>query len=336
MKSQLLWLGLLLGCVALMSPLTAQDAKDPPAAKDKKEPEKTDITDLVREMNSAKFASPPTEFRGGHVNPKMLDAKAIKKTDAGFTIQLPSGAPIPTPTVYKGKLYVSGGFSTREYFCFDAITGKLEWGMNLDDDGPTSAVCDDDIVVFNTESCTIFALDAKTGKNLWSHFLGDPLTSTPTIANGKVFTSYPAMGGGGGANNKIDLPLNANVTQAQVVPAKGGKAPVNPNKNPPAQAKPRPNASHVMICLDLKTGKILWQKWIDGDAFWLTDYYPPLHGEMVLYDDGSFVYTPTLNFVGTDDFIYRAYDGVTYSDWITATIQVIDSTKYVYLPLIIR
>lgn len=266
MKSRLLWLGLLLGCVALMPPLTAQDAKDPPVAKDKKEPEKTDITDLVREMNSAKFASPPTEFRAGHVNPKMLDAKAVKKTDVGFTIQLPSGAPIPTPTVYKGKLYVSGGFSTREYFCFDAVTGKLEWGMNLDDDGPTSAVCDDDIVVFNTESCTIFALDARTGKNLWSYFLGDPLTSTPTIANGKVFTSYPAMGGGGGANNKIDLPLNANATQAQVVPSKVGKAPVNPNKNAPAQVKPRPSASHVMICLDLKTGKIVWQKWIDSDV----------------------------------------------------------------------
>src|SRR4029077_14231080 len=108
------------------------------------------------------FAAPPTQFRGGHVVSKKLDAKAIQKTETGFSIKLPSGAPIPTPTVYKGKLYVSGGFSTKEYFCFDAVTGKFEWGMDLDDDGPTSAVVDDDIAVFNTESCTIFALDAKT------------------------------------------------------------------------------------------------------------------------------------------------------------------------------
>jgi Ca-activated chloride channel homolog len=240
MKFRLIVCWLVLSCVAILPQLDAQNPKD---VKDKKEPEKTDITDKVREMNSNKFASPPTEFRTGHVNPKMLDAKATKKTDGGFIVKLPSGAPIPTPTVYNGKLFVSGGFSTKEYFCLDAVDGKCVWGMSLDDDGPTSAVVADDIVVFNTESCTIFALDAKTGKHLWSYFLGDPLTSTPAIANGKVFTSYPAMGGGGG----------------------GGKGNQG-KKQPPAQAKKRPDASHVMICLELKTGKILWQKWIDSDV----------------------------------------------------------------------
>src|SRR6202035_5404104 len=77
------------------------------------------------------------------------------------------------------------------------------------------------------------------GKNLWSYFLGDPLTSTPTIANGLVFTSYPAMGGGGAALQ---------------------------NGKPAAPAKARPDASHVMICLELKTGRIVWQKWIDSDV----------------------------------------------------------------------
>src|SRR5208282_5287549 len=104
--------------------------------------------------------------------------------------------PILTPTVYKGKVYVTGGFHSKEYYCFDAVTGKLVWAVDLDDDGPTSAVVEDDICIFNTESCTIFALDANTGKHLWSYFLGDPLTSTPTIANGMVFTSYPAAGQG--------------------------------------------------------------------------------------------------------------------------------------------
>ena len=49
--------------------------------------------------------------------------------------------------------------------------------------------CADDVVVFNTESCTLFSLDANTGKHLWSYYLGDPLTSTPTIGNGRVYTS---------------------------------------------------------------------------------------------------------------------------------------------------
>ena len=34
---------------------------------------------------------------------------------------------------------------------------------------------------------------------------------------------------------------------------------------PPANAK-RPNASHVLACLELKTGKILWQRWMDSDV----------------------------------------------------------------------
>src|SRR4051812_6844336 len=164
MRCRLLVCGLFLGSLAILSHLSAQGAKDAPG-KDKKEPEKTDITARVREMNSDRYGAPPTTFRTGHVNPKALDAGAVKQTKGGFTIQLPSRAPIPTPTVYKGKIYVSGGFHSKEYYCFDAVTGKLVWGMNLDDDGPTSAVCADDIVVFSTESCTIFALDAKTGKH---------------------------------------------------------------------------------------------------------------------------------------------------------------------------
>jgi hypothetical protein len=58
----------------------------------------------------------------------------------------------------------------------------------------TAAACQEGVIIFNTESCTIFALDAGTGKQLWSLWLGDPLTNTPTIANGKVFTAYPAQG----------------------------------------------------------------------------------------------------------------------------------------------
>jgi Ca-activated chloride channel family protein len=264
MKTRLVIAALLLGCIALLPQLGAQD-KD----KDKKD-EKSDITAQVREMNSDKFLSPPTKFRPGHANPRKLDDKAIQQTDAGFTIKLPAGAPIPTPTVYKGKIYVSGGFHSKEYYCFDAVTGKYVWGVDLDDDGPTSAVCADDIVVFNTESCTIFALDARSGQHMWSYFLGDPLTSTPTIANGVVFTSYPANGGGGNDAPQNNLPPGKPKLK---VPGKG-KLPAEflpvevPEQvpNQPAQAKQRPNASHVMIALELKTGKIIWQKWIDSDV----------------------------------------------------------------------
>jgi outer membrane protein assembly factor BamB len=268
MKCRLVLFGLLCG-LGILPQLAAQDTQE--KDKDKKGPEKADITAKVREVNSDKYAAPPTQFRPGKVDPKAFDAKAINKTDTGFVIQMPSGAPIPTPTVYKDKIYVSGGFSTREYFCFDAADGKFVWGMNLDDDGPTSAVCGDDIVVFNTESCTIFALDANTGKNIWSHYLGDPLTSTPTIANGKVFTSYPANAGGKGKKpgflpkikGKFKLP-GKNALPDEFLPVIEPEPAQEPAKE--SGAKHRPHASHAFICLELKTGKILWQKWIDSDV----------------------------------------------------------------------
>src|SRR5262245_51123617 len=134
MKSRLLFVAMLFGCIALWSPLGAQDKEN---GNDKAKPdEKTDITAQVRELNSDKYMSPPTKCRPGHANPRQLDAKAIKQTDTGFEVKFPSGAPIPTPTIYKGKMYVSGGFHSKEYYCLDATTGKLVWGVDLDDDGP--------------------------------------------------------------------------------------------------------------------------------------------------------------------------------------------------------
>jgi outer membrane protein assembly factor BamB len=212
-------------------------------------PPDKDISGEVREWNSAKFAGPPTKFREGHVTSRKLDAKATTKTDVGFTVQLPSGAPIPTPTVYRGKVYVSGGFHSKEFYCFNATDGSLVWAIDIDDDGPSAAVCDDGVTVFNTESCTIFAVDSDTGKQLWSLWLGDPLTSTPTIANGVVYTSYPAAGGGG----LNQAPNAADIKQ----PAQAAN---------PGGAKAAPPCSHVLAALELRTGKILWQRWLDSDV----------------------------------------------------------------------
>ena len=62
----------------------------------------------------------------------------------------------------------------------------------VSDDGPSNPVCEGETCVFDSESCTTFAVNAKTGKLKWSWWLGDPETSSPTIANGLVFASFPA------------------------------------------------------------------------------------------------------------------------------------------------
>ncbi|MFW9845635.1 MAG: PQQ-binding-like beta-propeller repeat protein [Candidatus Thorarchaeota archaeon] len=183
-------------------------------------------------MNSKHHPVPTTSYRKGHVSHHPAK-HYVKTTRQGYVIDLPGKYPIATPTYHKGRLYVSGGFGSRQFYCFDAKTGKTIWTIDLDDDGPSSCVIEDGIVVFNTESCTLFACNAENGQMLWSWWLGDPLTSAPAISNGRVFTTYPANGQGPAGHSR---------------------------------GKKHPDASHVMGCFDLRTGKILWQKWIDGDA----------------------------------------------------------------------
>jgi outer membrane protein assembly factor BamB len=195
-----------------------------------------DILTQVLALNSNDRFKPKKDFRKGHVTVGSLD-KYIQKTSDGYCIQLASQTNIPTPAVVNGSLYLSGGFGSKQYYSFDAATGQLKWAINLDDDGPSSPAIEDGIIVFNTESCTIFACDLVTGKQIWSWYLGDPLMSMPTIANGIVYTSYPANYEGTAVQTAKD---SAN-KQLSIFP------------------------SHVLIALDLKTGNILWQKWIDSD-----------------------------------------------------------------------
>ncbi len=61
---------------------------------------------------------------------------------------------------------------------------------------------------------------------------------------------------------------------------------------------------------------------VDGDVLVATLVAPPAHGTLALSADGSFVYTPSLNFNGTDSFSYSANDGASDSAVTTVSILV--------------
>ncbi len=48
----------------------------------------------------------------------------------------------------------------------------------------------------------------------------------------------------------------------------------------------------------------------------------PAHGALTLNSDGTFTYTPTAAYFGTDSFTYKAYDGTLFSNTATVTIAV--------------
>jgi outer membrane protein assembly factor BamB len=195
---------------------------------------KINVLPIFQLLNDENAPPPEKDFSAGHLE-KNRDAISIEKTEDGYLASMPGEYHIPSPSVYKGTVYVSGGFGSMEYYALDAKTGEIKWGITLDDDGPSAPAIDQDIIVFNTESCTIFACDVETGEHLWSYWMGDPLMSMPSIANDIVFSAYPAY-----YDQEYYNSLNIDTT---------GIYP-----------------THVLIAFDLKSGDILWQQWIDGDV----------------------------------------------------------------------
>jgi hypothetical protein len=61
---------------------------------------------------------------------------------------------------------------------------------------------------------------------------------------------------------------------------------------------------------------------VDGDALTAAFVTAPSHGSFVLAANGSFVYTPAAGFVGTDSFVWRSFDGTSFSADATVTITV--------------
>ena len=114
----------------------------------------------------------------------------------GWVASLPEGQQLPAVAYGNDKIFVSGGFGSRSFYALAASTGRMEWATtNLEDNGPTSAIFDEERVIFNTESCTLFALDARTGRRLWLRWLGDPTLGQVAVASGLVFAAHPAEGG---------------------------------------------------------------------------------------------------------------------------------------------
>lgn len=151
--------------------------------------------------------------------------KPVAARPDGFVVVVSPGQALPTPLVVNNRVYVGGGFGSHELCCLDAGNGNVIWTAQLSDNGPGPAAYYDGAIYVNTESCTLFSLSAVTGQPLWSWWLGDPLPTMPAVANGRVFTAYP----GGGAG-------------------------------------PLPDGNRrVLACLDAKTGRPIWLRWIDSE-----------------------------------------------------------------------
>jgi outer membrane protein assembly factor BamB len=134
----------------------------------------------------------PLPPRGGAVGFTFADDRP------GWIARIPDSRQLPSVAYAADRIYISGGFESVSFYALSATTGRVEWATtNLEDNGPTAAVIEGDDVLFNTESCTLFSLNAKTGKRNWYKYLGDPTLAQIAVTDGIVYSAHPTNGSDG-------------------------------------------------------------------------------------------------------------------------------------------
>lgn len=154
------------------------------------------------------------------------EANYLKVNPKGYDVKFGDSGPIGTPTIADNKIFTQEGFHSPNFYCLDALTGKNIWGVELGESGISPIVYHNGILLINTYSCTLYAIDAKNGTMLWSKWLAGTIYSTPSADGTSVYVVY---------NNGYDNPRN-------------------------------PSENFVLASFDLKTGKENWMAWIDKEV----------------------------------------------------------------------
>jgi uncharacterized delta-60 repeat protein len=78
----------------------------------------------------------------------------------------------------------------------------------------------------------------------------------------------------------------------------------------------------VPLVVPAATGVLANDSDPDGDPLVAVVWFSPVNGSLTMVSNGAFTYTPRTNFVGTDSFSYRIWDGSTYGPNTTVTVTV--------------
>ncbi len=155
------------------------------------------------------------------------------------------------------------------------------------------------------------------GDNLTAVKVSDPAHGTLTLNSNGSFTYTPAA--------------NYNGTDSFTYRANDGQANSNTATvtititavNDPPVAVADTYSTNRNIVLNVAAPGVLGNDTdVEGSALTATKVTNPSHGSVTLNSDGSFTYTPTANYSGTDSFTYRANDGQANSNTVTVTITI--------------
>ena len=182
-----------------------------------------------------------------------------------------------------------------------------------------------DAAAIGGRDATLTKLDSDTGHVAWMTYLGgtgnDYGRSVATDGEGRVYVA--------GYTYSTDLSGASNALQGD---RDGFLVKLDPSNISPPPAEPPVALGDSYSVSWNRTLQIAALGVLANDSdpnedaltAVLVDGGGPSHGTLTLNPDGSFSYTPTAGYVGTDTFAYQAFDGGLYSAIATVTIQVLN------------
>ena len=142
-----------------------------------------------KERKERAFTSKFYSSKAESIQPPMM---IYEKKAFGEKYNFSSRGDMPAPTYFNGKIVASAGFYSNLLHCIDVATHKIVWTIKLSEGGPTSITYYNGWILVNTESCTLYIINAITGKLVWSKYLANYIRSTPSVYNNAVYTCFPS------------------------------------------------------------------------------------------------------------------------------------------------
>lgn len=164
-------------------------------------------------------------------------------------------------------LYVVDGVA--QALALDAATGHIKWRVSTLTPGRSAPVVQDGLMVFTTIDQRLYALDVKTGRQIWTYQATDVNTdlfgnATPAFVDGIILAGFgsgelvalratsgelvwsDSLGGGNGRGGILDF---ACIRGAPVI------------MDGTAYAV---SMSQVLVAIDLRSGRRLWEREVSG------------------------------------------------------------------------
>ena len=255
--------------------------------------------------------------------PVVVDVLANDTGDRALAVTAVSDPPNGTATVEGGDVRYTpdAGFSGTDAFTYTVSDGTSTASATVTitvtavnappvarDDAVTTA---EDTPV----TVAVLANDADPdGDPLAVVAVSDPAGGTAALVEGAVrYTPAPDFAGTDSFTYTVsdgELTATATVTVT-----------VTPVDDPPV-ARPDVYVTDEDVALDVAAPGVLANDADPDDALTAELASDPENGALVFRADGSFTYTPDPDFVGRDDFTYRAVGGGVASDPTTVTVRV--------------